>query len=207
MPDLSLEADCRSRGIRVVAGIDEAGRGPLAGPVAAAAVVLPAGFSCDGLDDSKKVSSRNRERIYEELTTNREIRWALAFAEVEEIDRINILRATHAAMARAVARLTGGIDHCLIDGLPVPGFRWPHDGVVKGDGISLSIAAASIIAKVSRDRVMRELAGEFPQYGFERHMGYGTRLHLEALRIHGPCRIHRRSFQPVAQLTLPFDRA
>lgn len=206
MPDLSFESALHARGLKMVAGVDEAGRGPLAGPVAAAAVVLPPFFVCPGLDDSKKLSAAKREELYVRLTGDGSVRWSLAYAGVDEIDEINILRATHAAMARAVEGLVV-VDHCLIDGLPVRGFPWPHDGIVKGDGLSLSIAAASVIAKVSRDRLMLDYAREFPQYGFERHMGYGTKGHLEALRIHGPCRIHRRSFQPVAQLTLPFDRA
>lgn len=207
MPDLSLETACRARGLRIIAGIDEAGRGPLAGPVAAAAVILPAAFSCKGLNDSKKLTAKVRERLFTEITENEEVRWGLAFAEPEEIDRINILRATHAAMARAVAALGRAVDFCLIDGLPVRDFPHPHEGVVKGDGLSLSIAAASVIAKVARDRRMEEAAEEFPAYGFERHKGYGTKAHLEALRSHGPCRIHRRSFQPVAQQTLPLDGA
>lgn len=205
MPDLRFEADCHARGLKVVAGVDEAGRGPLAGPVAAAAVVLPEGFSCAGLDDSKKLSAAKRERIFSELMACRGLRWSLSYAEPDEIDRINILKATHAAMTRAVEGLGIEVGHCLVDGLAVPDFRWSHDGLVKGDGRSLSIAAASVIAKVSRDRRMLELAKEFPDYGFERHKGYGTKLHLEALRRHGPCRVHRRSFQPVAQCTLPFD--
>ena len=179
----------------------------MAGPVAAAAVVLPAGFSCPGLDDSKKLTAARREALYGILTTTPGLDWALGMASVEEIDRINILRATHLAMARAVAGLAVAPDHCLIDGLPLPEFAWPHTGVVKGDSRSLSIAAASIIAKVSRDRMMRELDREFPHYGFAKHQGYGTARHLEALRLHGPCRHHRRSFQPVTQLTLPFDGA
>lgn len=207
MPDLSFEADCHTRGLTVIAGIDEAGRGPLAGPVSAAAVVVPADFSCPGLDDSKKISEKKRERLYEELTSMPGLHWSLAYAEPDEIDRINILRATHAAMARAVKGLNVKVDHCLIDGLAVPDFPLPHDGVVKGDGLSLSIAAASIIAKVSRDRRMLGYAREFPEYGFERHKGYGTKVHLEALRRHGPCCIHRRSFKPVAQCALPPDRA
>ncbi len=207
MPDLALESALHARGLRVVAGVDEAGRGPLAGPVYAAAVVLPAGFECQGLDDSKKLTARRREDVFDRLAADVSVRWAFSFADEEEIDRLNILRATHAAMARAVAALGVAVEHCLVDGLRVPSFAWPHDGIVKGDGKSLSIAAASVIAKVSRDRRMLELAGEFPQYGFQRHMGYGTKEHLEALRRHGPCRIHRRSFQPVAQLALPFDGA
>ena len=207
MPNQSFESALRARGLTWVAGVDEAGRGPLAGPVAAAAVILPARWRCKGVDDSKKLSAAKREHLFEKITADSSVVWSMSFVESEEIDRINILRATHAAMAKAVDGLARAIDHCLIDGLRVPHFPYPHDGIVKGDGKSLSIAAASIIAKVSRDRLMVELSREFPQYGFERHMGYGTKQHLEALRLHGPCRLHRRSFQPVAQCTLPFDEA
>jgi len=206
VPDLLLECALNARGLLRVAGVDEAGRGPLAGPVAAAAVRLPEGFRLEGLDDSKRLAARRRELLHERLLATPGLEWAVAFAEVEEIDERNILRATHAAMARAVEAI-GGADHCLIDGLPLPRFPWPHEGVVKGDAKSLSIAAASVLAKVARDRRMLEHAREFPGYGFERHKGYGTREHLAALRRHGPCRIHRRSFQPVAQLALPLDGA
>ena len=205
MPDFTFETALQSRGLCRIAGIDEAGRGPLAGPVAAAAVILPNHFTCPGLNDSKKITARNREQLYERLTTDETVSWAVATASREEIDRINILKATHLAMRRAVESLSIKPDHCLIDGLPVKNFPFPHDGVIKGDGRSLSIAAASIIAKVTRDRIMRDLDREFPQFGFAKHQGYGTKAHLEALRIHGPCCHHRRSFQPVAQLTLPFD--
>ena len=205
MPDLSLEIALQVRGFFQIAGIDEAGRGPLAGPVAAAAVILPAGFTCLGLDDSKKISAPKRELLYEQLTSDPAIRWAVATANREEIDRLNILRATHLAMRRAAEALRPVPDYCLIDGFPVRDFPFAHDGIIKGDGLSLSIAAASIIAKVTRDRIMRELDWEFPQFGFAKHQGYGTKAHLEALRIHGPCCHHRRTFQPVAQLVLPFD--
>lgn len=205
MPDLAYETALHARGLKWIAGIDEAGRGPLAGPVAAAAVILPRGYSCPGLDDSKKISALKREALFEKLTKSPEVIWAAAIANREEIDRLNILRATHLAMRRAVEALPTIPDHCLIDGLPVTDFPFPHDAIVKGDGLSLSIAAASIIAKVTRDRLMREIDREFPEFGFARHQGYGTKEHLEALRIHGPCRHHRRSFQPVAQLSLPFD--
>ena len=200
MPDLSREEELIKSGQRWIAGIDEAGRGPLAGPVSAAAVILPAGYENDGLDDSKKLTEKQRELLYEELIADPSVCWAHAYGEVEEIEEINILRATHAAMARAVAGLKQKPSFCLIDGLDVPGFPLPARGVVKGDGLSLSIAAASIIAKVTRDRHMRVLAEEFPEYGFERHKGYGTKAHLEARRLHGPCRIHRKTFQPVASL-------
>jgi len=205
MPDLSLETALRARGITRVAGIDEAGRGPLAGPVSAAAVILPKGFTCPGLDDSKKISTANRERLYEIITQDQRVRWAVATADHEEIDRLNILQATHLAMRRAAEALDPLPDHCLIDGRPLKFFPLPHDGIIKGDGKCLSIAAASIIAKVTRDRIMLQIDHEFPQFGFAKHQGYGTRLHLEALRIHGPCRHHRRTFEPVAQLALPFD--
>lgn len=211
MPDFLLERACRARGLWPVAGVDEAGRGPLAGPVVAAAVVLGQedAFDAAGLDDSKKLSARRREEWHARLTGGGlpGVRWAVGIAAVEEIDRLNILRSTHLAMERAVAGLGVPVAHCLVDGLPVPGFRWPHDGVVKGDSRSLSIAAASVVAKVTRDRIMAELAAEFPQYGFARHMGYGTPGHLDALRRHGPCRAHRRSFEPVAQLSLPLDES
>lgn len=207
MPDLSRESALHSCGVRRVAGVDEAGRGPLAGPVAAAAVILPSGFSCPGLDDSKKISAKRRDDLYLNLTENPKVTWSVAIADGEEIDRLNILRATHLAMRRAVEALVPPPDHCLIDGLPLRDFPIPHDAIVKGDGLSLSIAAASIIAKVTRDRMMQEIDREFPEFGFARHQGYGTKEHLEALRIHGPCRHHRRSFQPVAQLALPLDGA
>ena len=208
MPDLSFENALLARGLRWIAGVDEAGRGPLAGPVAAAAVMLPHGFACPGLDDSKKLSAARRETLYQRLTGDYPgLVWAVATAEREEIDRLNILCATHLAMRRAVEALRPRPEHCLIDGLPVRGFPVPHDAIVKGDGRSLSIAAASIIAKVTRDRLMRDIDREYPQFGFAKHQGYGTKAHLEALRIHGPCCHHRRSFQPLAQLALPLDRA
>ena len=200
MPDLKMEQELIRSGMDPVAGIDEAGRGPLAGPVTAAAFILPCGYEHALLDDSKKLTARSRDLIYEELTSDPSICWGVAFAEVEEIDALNILRATHTAMRRAAMALSARPSFCLIDGLDVPGFPLDARGVVKGDGISLSIAAASIIAKVSRDRRMQELAEEFPVYGFEKHKGYGTKAHLEALREHGPCPEHRRSFAPVAEL-------
>ncbi len=210
MPDLSYEKAAIKRGAAArfshIVGIDEAGRGPLAGPVSAAAVILPKGYRHDLLDDSKKLSEKKRELIYEDLIADNRILWAHSFVEPEEIDCINILKATHAAMARAAAQLNVDPIYCLIDGLPVPNFPFASEGIVKGDGKSLSIAAASIIAKVTRDRKMLEYAEEFPEYGFERHKGYGTKFHLEALNQHGPTKIHRRSFAPVAQLTVPPER-
>jgi ribonuclease HII len=202
MPDFSHEIGLAARGFPRVAGVDEAGRGPLAGPVAAAAVILPSSFSCALLDDSKKLTKRRREILYEEITANPDIIWAVAMVGPEEIDGINILRATHKAMALALGSLAETPDIALVDGLPVKGLPVPHEALVKGDGLSFSIAAASVIAKVTRDRFMERIDSEFPAYGFARHQGYGTREHLEALRKHGPCRHHRRSFQPVSQLAL-----
>lgn len=205
MPDLQIEESKKSEGLRWIAGIDEAGRGPLAGPVSAAAVILPEGFTHDLLDDSKKLTEKRRQLIYEELISREDVDWSLAYSEVEEIEEINILKATHAAMARAAAGLGRAPDFCLIDGLAVPDFPLASEGVVKGDGKSLSIAAASVIAKVSRDHRMLEYAKRYPEYGFERHKGYGTKLHLEALKKHGPCPIHRKTFAPVASLITQMD--
>jgi ribonuclease HII len=159
------------------------------------------------LDDSKKLSEKQRELIYDDLIADKRVLWSHSFAEADEIDRINILKATHAAMARAAAQINQHVDpiYCLIDGLAVPHFPFPSEGIVKGDGKSLSIAAASIIAKVTRDRKMLEYAEEFPQYGFEKHKGYGTKFHLQALQEYGPTKIHRKSFAPVAQLTFPLS--
>lgn len=205
--DFSRERALRARGFLLVAGVDEAGRGPLAGPVVAAAVILPGDFALAGLDDSKKVNAAKREKLYAILTATAEILWAVAEATVEEIDRLNILRATHLAMARAIEGLPQRPDHAVVDGLPVPGLPVAHTAIIGGDGISMSIAAASVIAKVTRDRLMVELGARHPQYGFARHKGYGVREHLEALRNHGPCPAHRRTFQPVAQTQPPPETA
>ena len=201
--DLTRECALRARGFLCVAGIDEAGRGPLAGPVVAAAVILPESYSLDGLDDSKKLSASRREKLFAEITADTRINWAVGTADVDEIDRLNILRATHLAMSRAVEALPLKPQHALVDGLPVKDLPVPHTALVGGDALSLSIAAASIIAKVTRDRHLADLDRQFPQYGFARHKGYGVREHLEALQNHGPCPIHRRSFAPVAQARLP----
>ena len=199
MPDLSFEKQYASP----VVGVDEAGRGPLAGPVVVGAAILPNDFSHPKINDSKKLTELARERLYDELIENEEIRWAVSVMSAAEVDEVNVLKATHLGMIRAVDALEVEPTMVLIDGLPVPNYPYPHEGIVKGDSKSLSIATASIFAKVTRDRLMREAAKEFPEYGFERHKGYGTKAHLEALRKYGPCPIHRRSFQPVAQLALP----
>jgi ribonuclease HII len=197
------ELELIGAGIRPVAGVDEAGRGPLAGPVVAGAVILPEAFAHPHLTDSKQLSPNRREAIYSELVGREEIAWAVAVVSPEEIDRINILRATHEAMRRAVERLPTRPAHALIDGSPVRGFPIPHTPIVKGDSISLSIAAASVLAKVTRDRIMDALDAEFPHYGFAAHKGYPTPLHLERLNQYGPCQHHRRTFGPVSQMVLP----
>lgn len=145
-----------------------------------------------------------RDVFFDVLTQNSEVAWAVVLVDSGEIDKVNILRATHLAMERAFLKLEPVPDAALIDGLPVKGFPAPHRGLVKGDSLSLSIAAASVIAKVTRDRLMLEYDREYPEYGFSSHKGYGTKKHLEALEAHGPCPIHRRSFRPVTQLTLEF---
>jgi len=199
---LEHELRLHGQGIFPVAGIDEAGRGPLAGPVVAAAVILPREFVCNELDDSKKLTPSVRETLYSRLTESREVIWAIGIRQAEAIDQVNILRATHEAMRDALSALTAMAVHALIDGLPVRPFPIEQTAIVGGDGISMSIAAASVIAKVTRDRIMQEHALAWPQYGFERHKGYATPEHLASLERHGPCPIHRRSFAPVAQLTL-----
>ena len=200
----SLEHEHRltGSGYSIIAGIDEAGRGPLAGSVFASAVVLPCGFIPQGINDSKKLTPRVRERLHQQLTSEPDVLWAVAKKNAAEIDQLNILRATHAAMRVAWELLEPRPDHVLIDGLPVPQFPCPQTALVGGDAISLSIAAASIIAKVERDREMEEMDRLYPEYGFAKHKGYPTAEHFAKLRLHGPCPIHRRSFAPVAQAEL-----
>ncbi len=195
-----------SLGIARIAGIDEAGRGALAGPVVAAAAILPERFRLRKLklNDSKQLSAVLREKLYAYLTTHSEIVWAVGVVDHREIDRINILRASHAAMRIAVAGLTNPPEHALIDGLPVYPFPLPQTAIVDGDCLSFSIAAASVIAKVTRDRLMCEFCALYPEYCFSQHKGYGTPLHLRKLHEHGPCSIHRRSFEPVAQPLFAF---
>ena len=208
---LRFEQEAWTGGFLRVAGVDEAGRGPLAGPVVAAAVVFDRTFleaeaerSLAGLDDSKKLPASRREFFHALLAACPHARIGVASASVAEIDSLNVLRATHLAMARAVAQLAPPPDLALVDGLPVKGLPVPHRAIVGGDAASLSIAAASVVAKVTRDRLMVELAGKYPAYGFDRHKGYGTPEHLDALRRLGPCPAHRKSFAPVAQLSLEF---
>ena len=176
-----------------------AGRGPLAGPVVAAAVVFLEHRRFNGLDDSKKLTPEIRLSLYERITSVPHVQWAVSSQDVATIDAINILRATHKAMREALGALSSRPDYVLIDGLPVRDLPLPHTAIVRGDGRCLSIAAASVIAKVTRDRVMDEADAIYPQYGFARHKGYATPEHLAALRQHGPTPIHRFSFSPVAQ--------
>lgn len=201
---LRHERELGALGFTRIAGIDEAGRGPLAGPVVAAAAILPENFRHRTLNDSKQLSARHRDAIYDELTSRTDVEWAVAIVEVDEIDRINILRAAHQAMRRAFAALTPAPDHALIDGLPVRPFPVEQTALVGGDARSFSIAAASVIAKVTRDRIMIELDARHPGYEFAKHKGYPTRLHLARLREHGPCPIHRKTFLPVRQALFPF---
>jgi len=199
------EKKLRATGVARIAGIDEAGRGALAGPVVAAAVLLPEKFCHRRLNDSKQLAPELREEIYCELTSNLEVRWTVGIIDSIEIDRINILRASHRAMRMATESLLEPPDHVLIDGLPVIPFPLPQTAIIDGDCISLSIAAASVIAKVTRDRIMRDFCTQFPQYCFGQHKGYGTELHLLKLHEFGACPIHRRSFEPVAQPLLALE--
>ncbi len=199
------EKKLRAIGVFRIAGIDEAGRGALAGPVVAAAVILPEKFRHRKLKDSKQLLPELRQKIYDELVARDDTPWGLGIVDSVEIDTINILRATHKAMHLALEGLALAPEHVLIDGLPVSPFPLPQTAIIDGDCISLSIAAASVIAKVTRDRLMREFCARFPEYCFSQHKGYGTELHLTRLHQHGPCPIHRRSFEPVAQPLLALD--
>ena len=209
---LDHERQAWSAGYLKVAGVDEAGRGPLAGPVIAAAVAMPrpllekqAFRLFPGLNDSKQLTPKHRDTLFGLLTTHAEVRWGIGEGTVREIDRLNILRATHLAMARAVAALHQMPDHVLVDGLPVQGLPCSFTAVVKGDARSVLIAAASVVAKVHRDRLMEQLDRRYPGYGLARHKGYATRAHRAALAMLGPSPCHRRSFAPVAQMTLDLD--
>lgn len=199
-PDFALEEEARAGRMWPVAGVDEAGRGPWAGPVVAAAVILDPDNIPDGLNDSKKLSAEKRDALFDRITATAAC--ACVAAPVERIDRDNILAATIWAMERSVTGLVAAPGFVLVDGNRLPRLSCEARAVVKGDGLSLSIAAASIIAKVTRDRMMAKLAQEFPGYGWERNKGYGTREHARALKQLGPTPHHRRSFAPIRQLEL-----
>lgn len=181
------------KGYRLIAGVDEAGRGPLAGPVYAAAVILPDDAIIKGINDSKKLTEKRREELFEEIT-EKAVAYNVCAADEKRIDKINILNATFEAMNGAVSGLSAVPDYVIIDGNRIKGMTVPHETIVKGDAKSISIAAASILAKVSRDRFISEMAKKYPQYGFEKHKGYGTKAHTDAILKYGPCEIHRRSF-------------
>ena len=188
-----IEEGYFAQGYQLICGVDEAGVGPLAGPVYAAAVILPRGWDAPYLNDSKKVTEKRREVLYEQITQEA-VDWAISWANEEEIDQINILNARMLAMDRAIHKLTMEPDLALIDGHWNRGIHGPNQPIVGGAGRGASIAAASILAKVSRDRFMRSMAVQYPQYAFEQHKGYPTKLHYARLREYGPCPIHRQSF-------------
>ena len=201
---LAFEAELWQRGTRYVAGVDEAGRGPLAGPVMAAAVIFPANWlrtglpaDLEGLNDSKQLSAAQRERFFLALTSRGDIAIAVGTVDAGRVDELNILQATHRAMNEALARLQPVPEHVLMDGRVVKSLRFSQTALIKGDARSYSIAAASVVAKVTRDRLMVEYDSRWPDYGFAEHKGYGTAQHLAALAAHGPCPIHRRSFAPL----------
>jgi ribonuclease HII len=204
-PTEEFERAARLCGYRRIAGIDEAGRGPLAGPVIAAAVVLPVRCRLSGIDDSKQLSEGERARLYAVILEHA-VGMGIGSADVGEIDRLNILEATKLAMRRAIDQLAPPADYLLIDAVTLPGIGIPERPIIKGDSLSLSIAAASIIAKVTRDRLMAEYHDMFPEYDFLSHKGYGTREHLQRLARHGPCSIHRRTFTPVREAILAAKR-
>lgn len=190
---LTKEESFYSDSVHILCGVDEAGRGPLAGPVCAAAVILPRGTVIEGLNDSKKLSEKKREQLFD-VICDTAVSYAIAFATVEEIEELNILHAAQLAMNRAIEELDPKPDLAIIDGNQAGDIRFPHETVIKGDAICISIAAASILAKVTRDRFMLDMAQQYPMYHFEKHKGYGTKDHYSALREFGPCPIHRPSF-------------
>lgn len=190
---LEFEEKAYERGYENICGVDEAGRGPLAGPVCAAAVILPKGKLIEGVNDSKKLSEKKREALFDVIKAE-SASYSIAFASVSEIEEMNILNATMLAMKRAVEELSVKADFAMIDGNRLPDLDIDSEYVIKGDAKSMSIACASILAKVSRDRLLYEYAKEYPRYHFDKHKGYGTKLHVEALREYGPCPYHRLSF-------------
>ena len=201
IPDLKFETCARQRGYKSIVGVDEVGKGPLAGPVVAAVVRLTSEKApVKGVRDSKLLSEKKREAIFKRLTQSAHIVWHYGVVSVEEIDRDNIYQAARRAMELALYQLAFKPEWVLIDGRSFREFPFPHEGIVKGYQLSYSIAAASIIAKVVRDRLMKEWHEQWPHYGFDQHKGYGTPQHLEALKRYGPCPIHRKSFAPVSQL-------
>lgn len=190
---LEFEKEAFAKGYKSVCGVDEAGRGPLAGPVCAAAVILPEGVIIDGVNDSKKLSEKKRESLFD-VIREQALSYSIAYATVDEIEEINILNATMLAMRRAIDGLDIKADYAMIDGNKIPPLDIDAECIVKGDAKSMSIACASILAKVSRDRLLYKYAEEYPMYGFDKHKGYGTKVHREAILKYGPCPYHRKSF-------------
>lgn len=190
---LEFEKEALAKGYKSVCGVDEAGRGPLAGPVCAAAVILPEGVIIDGVNDSKKLSEKKRESLFD-VIREQALSYSIAYATVDEIEEINILNATMLAMRRAIDGLYIKADYAMIDGNKIPPIDIDAECIVKGDAKSMSIACASILAKVSRDRLLYKYAEEYPMYGFDKHKGYGTKVHREAILKYGPCPYHRKSF-------------
>ena len=190
---LEFEKEALAKGYKSVCGVDEAGRGPLAGPVCAAAVILPEGVIIDGVNDSKKLSEKKRESLFD-VIREQALSYSIAYATVDEIEKINILNATMLAMRRAIDGLNVKADYAMIDGNKIPPIDIDAECIVKGDAKSMSIACASILAKVSRDRLLYKYAEEYPMYGFDKHKGYGTKVHREAILKYGPCPYHRKSF-------------
>lgn len=194
MPDYEFEKAAVNSGFSCICGVDEAGRGPLAGPVCAAAVILPEGAVIEGLDDSKKLTEKKREKLYD-IIKETAVAYSVAYGTLEEIESVNILEATYLAMNRAIEGLNVKPDFALIDGNRVPrGINIPCETIVKGDSKSMSVAAASVLAKVTRDRLMLEYDKKYPEYNFKKHKGYGTKEHTELIKQYGPCEIHRPSF-------------
>jgi ribonuclease HII len=198
-----FEEKARNSGYSLIAGVDEAGRGPLAGPVVAAACCIPDGVFFEYIDDSKKLSPALREQLYETITSNTKVSYSVAVVDHTKIDEVNIYQATIIAMIQAVDTLECRPDYLLVDGLTLPHTSIPSEGIIKGDAKSQSIAAASVLAKVERDRLMLQYHEVWPQYGFDRHKGYATAAHIEAIYEHGPCPIHRKSFEPIKSLLSP----
>lgn len=190
---LEFEKEALAKGYKSVCGVDEAGRGPLAGPVCAAAVILPEGVIIDGVNDSKKLSEKKRDSLFD-VIREQALSYSIAYATVDEIEEINILNATMLAMRRAIDGLEIKADYAMIDGNKIPPLDIDAECIVKGDAKSMSIACASILAKVSRDRLLYKYAEEYPMYGFDKHKGYGTKVHREAILKYGPCPYHRKSF-------------
>lgn len=193
MLEFTIENELRTQGFTAICGVDEAGRGPLCGPVVAAACILPEGYIPEGINDSKKLTEKKREKLFDIICENA-VAYCIAEASVEEIDRLNILEADLLAMRRAIEGLSLKADYALIDGNIARDFQVPAKAVIHGDAISPSIAAASILAKVARDRLCLALDREYPQYGIAKHKGYGTKMHMDALRQYGPSPIHRKQF-------------